>query len=55
MFTKVISAGFGSVFVGKEEEKRREEKHAAGHAAVACRLWEKEGSPSLSPCIYTSY
>jgi len=25
------------------------------HAAAAGRLWEKKGSPSLSPCIYTSH
>jgi len=36
-------------------EGGREEKHAAGHAATAGRLWEEEGSPSFSPCIYTSY
>jgi hypothetical protein len=25
------------------------------HAAAADRLWEEEGSPPLSPCIYTSH
>jgi hypothetical protein len=51
---EVFFAGFGLNFRWEEGEK---ERHAAGHAATAGKLWEEEGSPSLSlsPCIYTSH
>jgi hypothetical protein len=49
---QVFFAGFGLNFCWEEGGR---ERHAAEHAVVASRLWEKEGSPSLSPCIYTSH
>jgi hypothetical protein len=32
--------------------KRKEACRATRHAAAACRLWEEEGSPSLSLHLY---
>ena len=45
---EVFFAGFGLNFCWEEGGKER-------HAAAAGKLWEEEGSPSLSLCIYTSY
>jgi len=36
-------------------EEGGKERHVVEHAVAASRIWEEEGSPFLSPCIYTSH